>query len=95
MSENVRQVLSYVIRGEADAGMVYATDAQEAGNQVRVALRAAESTHQAIVYPAVIVKAGHQDLARQFLDFLHTDKAQRALTDRGFTVPAQQPTTQP
>jgi molybdate transport system substrate-binding protein len=90
MGENVRQVLSYVIRGEAEAGLVYSTDARQAGDLVRVALKADESTHKPIVYPAVIVKAGHRDLARQFLDFMHSEQARQALLDRGFTVPGGQ-----
>ncbi|HEX4053231.1 MAG TPA: molybdate ABC transporter substrate-binding protein [Tepidisphaeraceae bacterium] len=93
MAENVRQVLSYVIRGEADAGLVYSTDARQAGDAVRVALTAGESTHNPIVYPAVVVNAGHHSQALKFLDYLSTDRARQIFLDHGFTVPAPQPTT--
>jgi molybdate transport system substrate-binding protein len=93
MAENVRQVLSYVIRGEAEAGMVYSTDARAAGDAVRVAIQAGESTHDAIVYPAEIVKAGRHSEAQQFLTYLLGDKARQAFLSHGFTAPDRQPTT--
>jgi molybdate transport system substrate-binding protein len=93
MAENVRQVLSYVMRGEADAGLVYATDAAAAGDAVRVALPADDSSHDPIVYPAVIVKAGRYSAAQQFLSYLGGDKARHVFLVRGFTAPPEQPTT--
>jgi molybdate transport system substrate-binding protein len=93
--ENVRQVLSYVIRGEADAGLVYATDAQQAKDSVQVALVTDSSSHEPIVYPAVIVKAGKHDLAGQFLEYLHGDKAKAVLMAHGFSLPVAEPATQP
>jgi molybdate transport system substrate-binding protein len=94
MAENVRQVLSYVMRGEADAGFVYATDAAQAGDSVRIAIRADESTHDPIVYPAVIVNAGRREAAEQFLSYLAGDKARQALQKRGFTTPTTRPAAQ-
>ncbi len=93
MGENVRQVLSYVMRGEAEAGMVYATDAAAAGDAVRVAIRADESTHDPIVYPAVIVKSGRYPAAREFLSYLGGDKARQVFLRHGFTEPNAQPAT--
>ncbi|HSV15951.1 MAG TPA: molybdate ABC transporter substrate-binding protein [Tepidisphaeraceae bacterium] len=83
---NVRQVLDYVERGEVAAGVVYATDAQEAGAKVRVVATADPSTHEPIVYPAVLLKnAAHRDAAMRFLDFLVSDQGQAALRAHGFT----------
>jgi molybdate transport system substrate-binding protein len=92
--ENVRQVLDYVQRGEVDAGVVYATDAVEAGNKVRVAARADDSWHDPILYPAAVVTHSPKaDSARRFLDFLATPQARKILTDHGFTLAV--PTTSP
>jgi molybdate transport system substrate-binding protein len=93
MGVNVRQVLLYVSRGEVQAGVVYATDAAEAGSTVDVAATAPENSHDPIIYPAVILKAGKTEEAARFLKYLQSDKARSILTAHGFGVPA--PTTQP
>ncbi|MGA3067887.1 MAG: molybdate ABC transporter substrate-binding protein [Tepidisphaeraceae bacterium] len=85
---NVRQVLIYVSLGEADAGVVYATDAAQAGKKVIVAAVAPETSHDPIVYPAVILKAGKTDAAARFLSYLQSDKARAILIAHGFGVPA-------
>jgi molybdate transport system substrate-binding protein len=83
---NVRQVLDYVERGEVAAGIVYATDARESGPKVRLIERAAPGTHAPIVYPAAVISASkNADAAKRFLDYLAGDKAQKLLTDRGFS----------
>lgn len=101
---NVRQVLSYVERGEVDAGMVYATDAKEAGDKVRVVDTVDFNRHQPIVYPAVVITAAADRAAAQkFLDFLSGGDAQAIFKQAGFvtaesakpTEPATPPATQP
>src|ERR1700722_9121404 len=49
---DVRAVLTYVERGEVDAGFVYATDAK-ASSKVRVAYEVPEDLHEPIRYPLV------------------------------------------
>lgn len=89
---NVRQVLSYVERGEVDAGIVYATDAKQAGNAVKVAAGVDAKLHEAIVYPAVIIgQSRNKRAAKQFLDFLATDTARKLFEARGFTLPETPP----
>lgn len=86
---NVRQVLDYVERGEVDAGVVYATDATEAGDRVRIVDRADPATHDPIEYPAVAVRGGaRQQAAADFVAYLAGEKARAILARRGFTVPA-------
>src|SRR5262245_8556964 len=82
--EDVRTALSYVARGEAPLGIVYATDARvEPG--VRVVATFPENTHPPIVYPAALTAEATPDAA-QFLSYLGGAQA-RALFERaGFTV---------
>jgi len=95
---NVRQVLDYVIRGEVDAGIVYATDAASAGEKVKLVATADAKTHEPIEYPAIIVKASKKhDAAQKFLDFLTSEKAAQIFAGAGFTPAgaASSPTTAP
>jgi molybdate transport system substrate-binding protein len=89
---NVRQVLDYVERGEVDAGIVYATDAKESGDRVRVVARADAKTHDPIEYPAVIILGSRRrKAADDFLDYLTSDKARETLARKGFTPPSPAP----
>ena len=51
---NVRQVLSYIQRGEADAGFVYRTDALAGGKDVRIVT--AMTGHKPVCYPIAVAK---------------------------------------
>jgi len=88
---NVRQVLAYVEDGDVAAGLVYATDAKESGDKVKVVATADEKTHEPIVYPAVVIKGSKKkDATVKFLDYLKSDNSQKVLLDKGFVtnVPA-------
>jgi molybdate transport system substrate-binding protein len=85
--ENVRQVLEYVARGEADAGMVYATDIATQRARVREAFRPRPDSHRPIVYPAAVVAdTGSPQLAGMFVDFLGAPEGQAILARHGFVV---------
>jgi molybdate transport system substrate-binding protein len=89
LAKDVRQVLAYVETGNADAGLVYATDA-ETSSKVRVAATAPEATHNAIVYPAAAISTGHEGAAAQdFVSFLGSAEAKSIFVKRGFTIAAQ------
>ena len=83
---DVRQVLTYVETGNADAGLVYATDAQNSG-RVRIVAVAPAWSHDAIVYPAAVIKASQNgDAARKFIGYLGTPEAQAVFVKHGFTI---------
>jgi molybdate transport system substrate-binding protein len=87
---NVRQVLSYVERGEVSAGILYATDARESGDKVRIVATAPAGTHEPIVYPAVVVKTSKKpDVAERFLNYLGSENARKILIEKGFSAPIE------
>jgi molybdate transport system substrate-binding protein len=86
LGKDVRQVLTYVETGNADAGLVYATDAQSS-TKVRTVAVATESSHDAIVYPIAEVKTSKNGAAvRAFLAFLTSPAARDIFAKHGFTM---------
>lgn len=85
-AENVRAALAFVERGDAAAGIVYATDARASG-KVAVAGTFPAGSHPPIVYPAALVAAGADAEARGFLAFLSGAKARAILKAQGFSAP--------
>ncbi|WP_456286313.1 molybdate ABC transporter substrate-binding protein [Microbacterium sp. JZ70] len=80
----VTDVLGKVTSGEADAGVVYATDVRRAGDAVEgVPVDAPDAAVND--YPiAALDGAPDPALARAFVDFVLDDPAQRVLADAGF-----------
>ncbi len=88
LGKDVRQVLTFVETGNADAGFVYATDAIISG-RVRVVATVPESAHEPIVYPAAVVKtSSNQKEASTFVEFLGSPEAKAILTRDGYTLAA-------
>ncbi len=88
-SENVRQALTYVANGDADAGVVFVTDARVDSAKVRVvALDDLKSDHGSILYPlAPVARSQDQADAKLFRAFLVSPVAQRILAGFGFSRP--------
>ncbi|NMG11394.1 molybdate ABC transporter substrate-binding protein [Brasilonema sp. UFV-L1] len=87
-ANNVRQVLASVESGNADAGLVYATDAK-ISDKVKVAVVADDKSHAPIVYPMAVLKSSKNvDAAKEFVKFLSGDSAQAVLKKYGFIVQA-------
>ena len=82
---DVRGALALVSRGEAAAGVVYASDAR-APARVRVLGRFPAASHGAIVYPVAAVGARAGPAAAAFLEFLGSPEAQAAFRRHGFIV---------
>jgi molybdate transport system substrate-binding protein len=67
-AKDVKEVLTWVESGNADAGIVYGTDAK-ASTKVKIAATASEDSHKPIIYPAAIIKASkNQAAAKAFID---------------------------
>ncbi|GES30138.1 molybdate ABC transporter substrate-binding protein [Streptomyces angustmyceticus] len=84
---NVRAVLSKVELGEADAGLVYKTDAATAPKKVD-AVDIPDAQNAVASYPAATLKASqHQAAAAAFVKWLSTPEAQKILRQAGFQKP--------
>ncbi len=85
-TQNVRQTLDYLARGEVDAGFVYATDAALMKEKVRVALEV--TTTRPVVYPIAVTTASkNARLAREFVDLARSAAGQSILQKFGFNKP--------
>jgi molybdate transport system substrate-binding protein len=85
---NTQEVLIYVSLGQAEAGVVYVTDAAQARGSITIAASAPDEAHDPIIYPAVILKAGKTAAAAaRFLTYLQSDTARGILTTHGFGIP--------
>jgi molybdate transport system substrate-binding protein len=85
-TENVRGALAAVEAGNAEAGMVYMTDAA-ISKKVRVAYQVPAKDAPKISYPMAVVKESKQvEAARQFLKHLDSGPATQVFKKRGFIV---------
>lgn len=85
-TQNVRQSLDYVARGEVDAGFVYGTDAALMKDKVKVALEVPLDI--AIRYPAAKINGSpHGEEARRFMAYLASPAALAILAHYGFGRP--------
>ena len=87
---DVKAVLAKVQVGEADAGVVYTTDAASAGKQVKSITIPAKYNVIAQYPIASVTKSGHADVARAFVAYLRSDAGQAVLAKYGFGKPPSQ-----
>ncbi|MFL0198256.1 molybdate ABC transporter substrate-binding protein [Clostridium sp. WILCCON 0269] len=84
--KDVKEVLTWVETGNADAGIVYKTDAL-ISDKVKVVATAPENSHKAVVYPVAVIKdSKNVEAAKSFLKFLSGDKAKEVFKKYGFKV---------
>ena len=88
LAENARQVLDYVSRGEAEAGVVYASDVSVAHGKAVLAAYVPKEAYRSILYPIAAVKGTEAPVsARRFLDFILSETGQSILAKHGFLSP--------
>lgn len=83
----VTDVLAKVASGEADAGLVYATDVKGAGGDV-LGIDFPESAGAVNSYPiGVVATSNHAELARAFVALVTSDEGRQVFEDAGFGEP--------
>lgn len=83
---NVTEVLNQVAEGSADVGIVYATDAAQIPDKVKIlAVAPAGSLKAKVIYPVGILAGTDQrEAAELFLDFLQSPEAISVFEANGF-----------
>ncbi len=85
--QSVTDVLNKVIAGEADAGVVYVTDVEGAGDRVE-GIDLPEARGVVNRYPVATVAAtDHAGPAQEFVDLVTGDQGRQVLADAGFGTP--------
>jgi molybdate transport system substrate-binding protein len=84
-TDDVRSALLLVERGEAPAGIVYATDAA-VSKAVMIAGTFPANSHDPISYPFAVTQSGDTPDARALMTFLAGPQARAIFVNRGFKV---------
>jgi molybdate transport system substrate-binding protein len=83
-AKDVRGVLTYVETDNADAGVVYATDARRS-TRVSIAATAPEDSHSPVIYPVAVVSGSkNAQAAKSFEDFLLGSRCAAVFEKFGF-----------
>ncbi len=84
---DVKSVLTKVTLGEVDAGVVYVTDVQAAGDKVK-GVEIPENQNASTSYPiATLTHSEHKLQASQFVDLVLSDDGAKVLEEAGFESP--------
>ncbi len=87
LETDVKAVLAKVVSDEADAGLVYVTDAAAAGDTVQ-SIEIPQADSEVLSYPiGVLEQAKAPDLAQEFVDLVLSTGGQSVLGDAGFGAP--------
>jgi molybdate transport system substrate-binding protein len=84
--ENVRAVLSKVMLGEADAGIVYMSDVSGKNEDEVGIIEIPDHLNPLATYPIATINNSRQlELGKAFIDFLLSARGQRLMSDYGFS----------
>ena len=84
LEEDVKAVLTKVSLGEADAGIVYVTDAQAVGDEVSTVDIPATVNVVNPYFIGVVKGTDESDLAQEWVDLVTSQAGQGVLSDAGF-----------
>jgi molybdate transport system substrate-binding protein len=86
--DNVRQVVAKVQLGEADAGVVYSTDAtRQVRDQLQI-IQVPDPLQTLATYPIAVAKGGNAAGGEGFVSYVLGAEGQATLARRGFLPPA-------
>lgn len=85
--DNVRDTFTRVTEGEVDAGLVYVSDAQAAGDDVEAfeIPQADQALNSDVIAP--LTEASEPEAAQVWVDLVTSDEGQQVLTGLGFLPP--------
>ena len=87
LEEDVRSTLDKVVSGEADAGLVYASDAVAAGEDVETVEIPGAEEELTTYFTTTLEQSDDPDLAQAWVDLVTSEEGRAALTEAGFTRP--------
>jgi molybdate transport system substrate-binding protein len=87
LEEDVRATLDKVISGEADAGLVYATDAVAAGDEVEAVEIPGAEQDLTSYFATTLEQSEHPDLAADWVAWVTSEEGRAILADAGFGSP--------
>jgi molybdate transport system substrate-binding protein len=87
LEEDARATLDKVVSGEADAGLVYASDAGAAGDDVETIEIPGAEDQPTTYFTTTLEQSADPDLAGKWVDLVTSEEGRAALTEAGFTLP--------
>ena len=84
---DVKAALEKVTTGEADAGLVYASDAVAAGDAAQAVPIEGSEEFPAVYYIAPLAQAADSGLAADWIELVNGDAGRQALEEAGFSAP--------
>lgn len=86
-SENVRQVMDYVSRGEVDGGLVFYSDTLSRRSGFKIAGKVPDGSHEEINYPIAVIRGTrNESLAKAFILTVISEKGKEVLEKNGFAL---------
>lgn len=83
--ENVKAVLTKVVLGEADAGIVYSSDVTVEASEKIKRIDIPDNLNTLASYPiAVVSNSAHAEMAQKFVDYVFSSDGQTVLVKYGF-----------
>lgn len=84
--QDTTQIVGYVENKKADTGIVLATDAI-LSNKIKIVAIAPEKSHSPLIYPVAVLKNSKNiPEAKEFIQFLQSDRAEAVFLKYRFTV---------